>query len=60
MDYEDEFMKYLDKDLSNDKVKFIKKIRCITCGFRICKINNNQTCLWCLNDNKLLKYNTNG
>jgi hypothetical protein len=49
-------MKYLEKDLLKDKVKFMRKIRCNTCNFRICKINNNPVCLWCLNDDKILKH----
>ena len=49
-------MKYLNDDLVKDKVKFIRKIRCGTCNFRICKINNNNICLFCLTDNDYYDY----
>ena len=51
-----DYMKYLDKDLVKDKVKFIRKIRCDNCNFRICKINDKPTCLWCLNDDIILRH----
>lgn len=50
------YMKYLDNDLVKDKVKFIRKIRCENCNFRICKINENSVCLWCLNDDIILRH----
>ena len=56
MNYSDNEMNYLDKYLLKDKVKFIRKIRCSVCEFRLCEINNKQTCLWCFNDRKLIKY----
>jgi hypothetical protein len=40
-------MKYTDKHLAADGIKFIRKIRCKECGFRICTINNKNMCLWC-------------
>jgi len=49
-------MKYLESDLIKDKVKFMRKIRCENCNFRICKINNNSLCLWCLNDDIILRH----
>ena len=52
----DNYMKYLENDLVKDKVKFIRKIRCEKCNFRICKINNNSICLWCLNDDIILRH----
>ena len=41
-------MKYLDNDLVASKVKFVRKIRCEKCSFRVCNINNINTCLWCI------------
>jgi hypothetical protein len=41
-------MKYLDNDIVASKVKFIRKIRCDQCSFRVCNINNINTCLWCI------------
>ena len=49
-------MKYLENDLVKDKIKFIKKIRCENCNFLICKINGNSVCLWCLNDDIILRH----
>lgn len=49
-------MKYLEKDLIKDKIKFMRKIRCDNCNFRICKINDNSVCLWCLNDDIILRH----
>jgi len=51
-----DYMKYLEKDLIKDKIKFMRKIRCDNCNFRICKINDNSLCLWCLNDDKILRH----
>lgn len=50
------YMKYLETDLVKDKVKFIRKIRCDKCNFRICKINNKPVCLWCINDDTILRH----
>lgn len=41
-------MKYLDNILVASNVKFIRKIRCEKCCFRVCNINNINTCLWCI------------
>lgn len=49
-------MKYLQTDLVKDKLKFIRKIRCDDCNFRICKINGHSVCLWCLDDDKILRH----
>ena len=49
-------MKYLENDLIKDKIKFMRKIRCDNCNFRICKINCNSVCLWCLNDDIILRH----
>lgn len=49
-------MKWLHRDLIKDGVKFIRRIRCEKCNFNICVINNKPTCLWCLNDNVILKH----
>ena len=54
-------MKYLKIDLTHgqcgeDKVKFTRVLRCDSCNFNLCKINNKQICLWCLGC-KQLKYN---
>lgn len=51
-----EYMKYLENDLIKDKINFIRKIRCDNCNFRICKINGNSICLWCLNDDLILRH----
>ena len=51
-----DYMKYLENDLVKDKIKFIRKIRCGNCNFRICKINNKQLCLWCINDDIILRH----
>ena len=51
-----DYMKYLESDLVKDKLKFLRKIRCEDCNFRICKINGNSTCLWCLNDDIILRH----
>lgn len=48
-------MKQMDKELVKDKVKFLNKIRCDTCNYRICKINSVNTCLWCLNSATLIR-----
>lgn len=50
------YMKYLDNDLVKDKIKFIRKIRCHNCNYRICKINDKEICLWCLNDDIILRH----
>ncbi len=52
----DDSMKYLEMDLIKDKLKFIRKIRCDQCNFRICLINNQPICLWCLNDDIILRH----
>jgi hypothetical protein len=49
-----DYMKYLENDLIKDKIKFIRKIRCENCNFRICKINEKNCCLWCLNDDIII------
>jgi len=49
-------MEYLEKALVKDKLKFMRKIRCDNCNFRICKINDNSVCLWCLHDDKILRH----
>jgi DNA-directed RNA polymerase subunit RPC12/RpoP len=51
-----DYMKYLENDLVKDKVKFIRKIRCENCNFRICKVNGDSLCLWCLNDDIILRH----
>ena len=51
-----DYMKYLETDLVKDKIKFMRKIRCDNCNFRICKINGNSVCLWCLNDDIILRH----
>jgi len=51
-----DYMKYLENDLIKDKIKFMRKIRCEKCNFRICKINGNPLCLWCLNDDIILRH----
>jgi len=51
-----DYMKYLQNDLIKDKIKFMRKIRCEKCNFRICKINGNSACLWCLNDDIILRH----
>ena len=51
-----DYMKYLEKDLLKDKIKFIRKLRCDNCNFRVCKINGNSVCLWCLNDDIILRH----
>jgi len=51
-----DYMKYLENDLIKDKIKFMRKIRCEKCNFRICKINGNSVCLWCLNDDIILRH----
>ena len=51
-----DYMEYLQKDLVKDKLKFMRKIRCDNCNFRICKINDNSVCLWCLNDDIILRH----
>jgi hypothetical protein len=51
-----DYMKYLETDLIKDKVIFMRKIRCEKCNFRICKINNKILCLWCLNDDVILRH----
>ena len=51
-----DYMKYLETDLVKDKIKFIRKIRCDNCNFLICKINGNSVCLWCLNDDIILRH----
>jgi len=50
------YMKYLDNDLVKDKIKFIRKIRRRNCNYRICKINDKEICLWCLNDDIILRH----
>ena len=47
-------MKYLKLDVTRceDKVKFTRKVRCNSCNFYLCKINNEQECLWCLGGRK--------
>jgi len=49
-------MKLLHRDLQKDGVKFIRKNRCDKCNFNICLINNKQVCLWCLNDDLILRH----
>lgn len=51
-----DYMKYLENDLLKDKIKFIRKLRCENCNFRVCKINGNSVCLWCLNDDIILRH----
>jgi DNA-directed RNA polymerase subunit RPC12/RpoP len=51
-----DYMKYLEIDLVKDKIKFMRKIRCDNCNFRICKINDKSVCLWCLNDDIILRH----
>ena len=51
-----DYMKYLENDLVKDKIKFMRKIRCEKCNFRICKINGDSVCLWCLNDDIILRH----
>jgi hypothetical protein len=51
-----DYMKYLENDLIKDKIKFIRKVRCEKCNFRICKINGKSVCLWCLNDDIILRH----
>jgi len=51
-----DYMKYLEKDLIKDKIKFARKIRCDECNFRICTINEKLICLWCLNDDIILRH----
>jgi hypothetical protein len=52
-----DFMKYLEDDLINNGIKFIRKLRCNCCNFRICNIMNNPICLWCLKESDILKHN---
>ena len=49
-------MRYLATDLGKDKVKFLAKVRCDSCTFRLCIVNDTPTCLWCLNDYPILKH----
>lgn len=49
-------MKYMNMDLVKDKVVFKRKIRCDICNFRICEINSELHCLWCLDDDKILRH----
>lgn len=51
-----DYMKFLENDLLKDKLKFLRKLRCDNCNFRVCKINGNSVCLWCLNDDKILRH----
>ena len=46
-------LKKYEKELVNDKVKFMRKIRCNTCNFRMCEINKTPVCMWCLDDTKI-------
>lgn len=55
----DKNMYYLQQYLLKDKVKFMRKIRCEDCNFRLCEIsyknNDYHVCLWCL-DRYACKY----